>query len=306
MAYWRLGDVGHPGPRCDCRKRTGMVAHHPRFRVTITTLTKLEVPSWPRDPKRTGLNLNDSLAPDRSHHGLYLAPTAPSRRPSTPASLDIAIQPPANPNGETNSSDISPRRRVQLVVERTVDRLGRSLSGRNSLKKPSPSTPTHRRPLSIGRTARSKRLSDAADGDIFDRKRCCFLITSITADVDACSESSTRTPTPSTSSRSSASLTPAHNDELPFIQPPSPSFPSSRPSLQSFRAWVRCVFSFCFSNLITSADSCVIPCRRNQMHAGTQTLIQVLQAIGLTQPESCLPTPTTQACTALCRCEQLC
>src|SRR6202008_4279393 len=92
-------------------------------------------------------------------------PQPQSHRSTTPPLLDSSIHaPPANaagPGDESKSSDLSPRECVKRVVEKTVDRLGRSLSGRSSLKKS-----THpKRVLSIGRTTRILPSSaDAADG----------------------------------------------------------------------------------------------------------------------------------------------
>jgi hypothetical protein len=152
-------------------------------------MVPLEIPPapCPTGPARSGWRLCIRLA--RTHTPpvtAFIMDAVPpqqtqSSRASSPVSVDIAIQPPqdnpATPNEDTSSGDLSPRRRVHRVVEKTADRLGRSLSGRRSLKMSSLSSTASKCVLSIGHSTRSKSSpSDAADGEFWtgDRRRHLF------------------------------------------------------------------------------------------------------------------------------------
>jgi sterol 3beta-glucosyltransferase len=137
---------------------------------------------------------------------------------------------------DQQSGELSPTGRVMRVVEKTVDKLGRSISGKAAQKSAPQCHFGHRRVFSLSRKNRQKQTSDdIPDGRSILQDLCDVYQTSfVSGDADAYSESSLRTPTRSTSPQSSLSPT-AQNDESPFIRPPSPPPPPSRPSLQSFR-----------------------------------------------------------------------
>ncbi|KAK0506029.1 hypothetical protein EDD18DRAFT_14835 [Armillaria luteobubalina] len=114
--------------------------------------------------------------------------------------------------GEFKDSPSSSRvKRFSSAMEKTVDKLGRSISGKSS---GSPSAGGHRRLFSMSRKGKATDRSDGIP-----------------------TPSSTTTPSTSrpTSPRKLARPTPPIQDDSPFITPPSPRLSPTRPSLASFR-----------------------------------------------------------------------
>ncbi|ESK98185.1 udp-glucose:sterol glycosyltransferase [Moniliophthora roreri MCA 2997] len=127
--------------------------------------------------------------------------------------------------GVSNSADSSPTASRVKRFSSAVEKLGRSLSGKASPTSP-PSGAGHRRLFSINRKGKGK----AEDG------------------LSASAPSISRPLSPMGSQPRKS------QDDSPFITPPSPTLPASRPSLSAFRGG-------------------------GSMRAGTQTLIQALQAL---------------------------
>lgn len=105
----------------------------------------------------------------------------------------------------------SPSRRNRL--KETVDKLGRSISGRSSPA--SPASSAHRRLFSVNRRGKTKEKStDLSDGI----QQLSVLTRNLNQHIDSNSRPSSPVKSPP--------------DDSPFITPPSPTF---RPSLASFR-----------------------------------------------------------------------
>ncbi|KAK7058363.1 Sterol 3-beta-glucosyltransferase [Paramarasmius palmivorus] len=149
-----------------------------------------------------------------------------------PLTHDPTVAPAINTSPESlgyseanDSIDSSPTASRGKRLSSAVEKLSRSLSGKPSPASP-PSSPGHRRIFSINRKGKGKA-------------------------EEALSAS---TPSVSRPLSSMSSQHPTSQDDSPFITPPSPTLPSSRPSLSPFLGG-------------------------GSMRAGTQTLIQALQAI---------------------------
>ncbi|KAF8641000.1 hypothetical protein AX17_000645 [Amanita inopinata Kibby_2008] len=127
---------------------------------------------------------------------------------------------------------------VEKTVERTVDRLSKSVSGMGNIasSSSSPTSPTHRRLFSLSRQNRHKLSSGMTE-----EQAPSPLIKS-----------------PSSSHPTLPNVAPRNHDDSPFISPP---LPLLRPSLNSFRGG-------------------------GSMRVGTQTLIQALQALPWTEPDT--------------------
>lgn len=169
-------------------------------------------------------------------------------------------------------------KRLSTAVEKTVDKLGRSISGKatsgNTLNKPStPPSSGHRRIFSINRKGKAReKAGDNADGK--EPRVIILTCTLIRHAADILSSSSTPSASRSVSPVK-AHNSPAPPDDSPFIIPPSPILAPVRPMLSSFRGdgsvslhLRQCIFIFIATNH-----------RFVQMRAGTQTLIQVLGAL---------------------------
>ncbi|KAJ7770865.1 glycosyltransferase family 1 protein [Mycena maculata] len=164
-------------------------------------------------------------------------------------SVPIDTSPEALGLSETKDDDSSPRSRVKRLsntMEKTVNKLGRSISGKATLTPPgSPSKPAtspssrHKRMFSLNRKGKGKERAESDD-----------VLSSAS--------------TPSASRPSSpmkVPQVPESADDSPFITPPSPTLAPSRPALSSFMGG-------------------------GSMRAGTQTLIQALQALPWTDPDN--------------------
>ncbi|KAK7064572.1 sterol 3-beta-glucosyltransferase [Favolaschia claudopus] len=151
---------------------------------------------------------------------------------------------------ESKESETSRSRvkRLSNTMEKTVNKLGRSLSGKASSSSPGSPSPVkstgspssrHKRLFSLSRKGKER------------------------AEDDMLSPPSSAS-TPSASRPSSPMRVPHASDapdDSPFITPPSPTLAPSRPSLSAFRG-------------------------DGSMRAGTQTLIQALQALPWTDPDN--------------------
>ncbi|EEB91498.1 hypothetical protein MPER_10133 [Moniliophthora perniciosa FA553] len=151
-----------------------------------------------------------------------------------PLTHDPAVAPTINTSPESlgysetsvsDSIDSSPTASRVKRLSSAVEKLGRSLSGKAPSTSP-PSGAGHRRLFSINRKGKGK----AEDG------------------LSASTPSISRPRSPMGSQPRKS------QDDSPFITPPSPTLPASRPSLSAFRGG-------------------------GSMRAGTQTLIQALQAL---------------------------
>ncbi|KAG9223145.1 hypothetical protein CCMSSC00406_0000166 [Pleurotus cornucopiae] len=139
---------------------------------------------------------------------------------------------------------------VKRAVERTVDRfdkLSKSVSGKPSTPSSPGTSPTAsgpRRIFSLSRKAKGKQRPDDVPNATY-----------VAGEVTRSPSSTPSASRPTSPKRSSSTVVPKkHADDSPFITPPSPLLVPTRPSLSSFRG-------------------------DGSMRAGTQTLIQALQAI---------------------------
>ena len=88
------------------------------------------------------------------------ATVSPDTSPQT-----LALNDDSSSTGEQKSAEQSPKGLVQSVVEKTVDKLGRSISGKAFLKSASQTNAGQRRFFSLSRKTRAKRTSvEVADG----------------------------------------------------------------------------------------------------------------------------------------------
>ncbi|KAG5653494.1 hypothetical protein H0H81_012703 [Sphagnurus paluster] len=170
---------------------------------------------------------------------------------------------------ETNASTASRVKRLSTVVEKSVDKISRSINSMNGRTSPMMTPPQsgHRRLFSL--TSRKGKAKDTS-ADIED------LLSPMSSITPSASRSTSPKPPNSSStitnreefpffasSKSTKSSLPpaAPNDDSPFISPPSPQ---PRPALRPFRG-----------------DGSPA-----QMRAGTQTLIQALQALPWTEDDN--------------------
>ncbi|KAG6885711.1 hypothetical protein C0993_010883 [Termitomyces sp. T159_Od127] len=183
---------------------------------------------------------------------------------TSPEALELELEPQSPPKEVTSTPGRV--KRLSAVVERSVDKLSRgftAISGRTSPTTPPPAGRS--RLFSLSRKGKTKENS----GDAEDSLSAVLNLTQ--------SASSSTLPRPATTSTSGVApreglpLLPApipvkpslqsrtFNDESPFITPPSP--PPTRPPLSPFRG-------------------------DGSMRAGTQTLIQALQALPWAEVEN--------------------
>lgn len=140
---------------------------------------------------------------------------------------------------------------VEKTVEKTVDRLSRSVSGKSSTGQTTPPSSARRRMFSLSRKGKPRPLS----GEIGGRDSRIFQAQPDPTHMDI-------TPTPSTSAPNISLLTSSrpptgHTDDSPFIVPPSPPL---RPSLTPFRGdGSVCIFfdlSYSHSSIFFFVDAC--------------------------------------------------
>ncbi|KAJ6626839.1 hypothetical protein B0H10DRAFT_1996784 [Mycena sp. CBHHK59/15] len=156
----------------------------------------------------------------------------------------------AEPKDADSPSRSSSRvKRLSNSMEKTVNKLGRSISGKATPPSPTkpgaPSSPRHMRMFSINRKGKGKERADSNTDDM------------LSPPSSASTPSASRPSSPMKIPHSS----PPDDSDSPFITPPSPTLAPSRPSMGSFRGG-------------------------GSMRAGTQTLIQALQALPWTDPDN--------------------
>jgi sterol 3beta-glucosyltransferase len=160
-----------------------------------------------------------------------------------------------------DQKDDGPKGRVKRVVEKTVDKLGRSLSTKSptqSSPRLSPSPSASKRLFSLSRKAKGKHPGDQPEGENIDITLTVANFRNVADIIDdsdgVTSPHSTHSSRPMFPHKSRAVASPT--DDSPFIRPESPSPPPpSRPSLQAFRG----DGSVCFSSF-TCYSFCLLTC----------------------------------------------
>ena len=122
-------------------------------------------------------------------------------------------------------------RRLSSAVEKTVDKLSRSISAKSR-----PPPPAHRRIFSLNKSSDRPKQSESNTGVSYDFFKLIFGSLATQASSSATPNASQLLSLQALSS--APTVTP--NDDCPFVRPPSPPF---RPSLTSFRG----EGSVCFS-----------------------------------------------------------
>ncbi|GLB36497.1 hypothetical protein LshimejAT787_0307850 [Lyophyllum shimeji] len=197
---------------------------------------------------------------------LLHVPSAAPTVDTSPQALEIGLEPQPQQKEATPAPSRVKRlsAAVEKSVEKTVDKLSRSINGMSGRTSPTTPPPSgHRRLFSLSRKGKAK---DAA-GDTDDTLSASNMTPSASRSTSPKRESSS---TPTVTHREEfpffASPKPVKplsppavpNDDSPFIKPPSPP---PRPPLSPFRG-------------------------DGSMRAGTQTLIQALQALPWTEVEN--------------------